>query len=235
MRSVKRENTEQAFSRNAAAVGRLLALLLIFAAAAFGQTPGPCRTPSGERIFAAETRLAELGYWIVRVDCAADDSTRQALIAFQKTQGFKRTGILTDSLTAALRTASRPAARYAGAAHVEIDITRQVLFLVGDGGAVERVLAVSTGNEKKYFDEGKWQLAHTPRGVFAIERQIAGVRRAPLGNLYNPSYFHGGVAIHGSNSVPTYPASHGCVRIPRFADAEFSRMVRIGMKVYVYD
>jgi lipoprotein-anchoring transpeptidase ErfK/SrfK len=34
-----------------------------------------------------------------------------------------------------------------------------------------------------------------------------------LGQIYRPKYFVGGVAIHGSNSVPDYPASHGCVRV----------------------
>jgi lipoprotein-anchoring transpeptidase ErfK/SrfK len=96
-------------------------------------------------------------------------------------------------------------------------------------------LPVSSGNEQKYFDEGKWQIAHTPRGTFKIERKIKGLRRASLGNLYNPNYFVNGVAIHGSASIPVFPASHGCVRIPRFADKAFSEMVWIGMSVYVYD
>jgi lipoprotein-anchoring transpeptidase ErfK/SrfK len=26
-------------------------------------------------------------------------------------------------------------------------------------------------------------------------------------------YFNGGIAVHGYTSVPTYPASHGCVRV----------------------
>ena len=32
--------------------------------------------------------------------------------------------------------------------------------------------------------------------------------------LWYPLYFKGGFAIHGYPSVPAYPASHGCVRIP---------------------
>ena len=32
--------------------------------------------------------------------------------------------------------------------------------------------------------------------------------------LYYPSYFLRGFAVHGYVDVPTYPASHGCVRIP---------------------
>ena len=34
-----------------------------------------------------------------------------------------------------------------------------------------------------------------------------------LGEIYRPKYFSGGAAVHGSNSIPDYPASHGCVRV----------------------
>lgn len=212
-----------------------IALTMIFSVMVFGQSPEQCRTPQGEKIFAAETRLSQLGYWIVRADCTADDSTRQAIFAFQKAEGLKRTGILTGGLLESMQGASRPAARYSGTVHIEIDITRQLLFWVDETGSVERILSISSGSEKRYFDEGKWQTAHTPRGIFSIERKIEGVRRARLGNLYNPNYFYRGVAIHGSNSVPPFPASHGCVRIPRFADEEFNRMIWVGIPVYVYD
>jgi lipoprotein-anchoring transpeptidase ErfK/SrfK len=110
-----------------------------------------------------------------------------------------------------------------------------VLFLTDEQGTVVRILPVSTGNEKRYFDQGQWQIAHTPRGSFKIKWKINGVRHAPLGDLYYPNYFYGGVAIHGSPSVPPSPASHGCVRIPRYADRAFSSRVPIGMEVFVYD
>lgn len=183
-----------------------------------------------------ETLLSSLGYWIVKVDGVADPSTRHAITAFQKVEGLKRTGRLSAADLESLRFASPPKAKFqTGAAHVEIDISRQVLFLTDSSGKIVRILPVSSGNEKKYFDEGKWQIAHTPRGHFRILRKINGVRKASLGNLYYPNYFHGGVAIHGSNSVPPFPASHGCVRIPRFADRAFFGMVHLGMEVFVYD
>jgi lipoprotein-anchoring transpeptidase ErfK/SrfK len=53
--------------------------------------------------------------------------------------------------------------------------------------------------------------------------------------LYYPSYFLGGIAIHGSNSIPPYPDSHGCVRVPRFADRALFRMIKMDMEVYVYE
>lgn len=195
-------------------------------------------TTKAEQILEAETLLDNLGYWIAKVDRVADASTRHALVAFQKVEKRKLTGVLSAKELEALRAATRPTPKYAGnggAAHVEIDITRQVLFLVDENGTVTRILPVSSGNEQRYFDEGKWQTAHTPRGAFQITRQIFGVRHASLGSLYYPNYFSGGVAIHGSSSVPAQPASHGCVRIPNFAAREFQQLVRVGMPVYVFD
>jgi Uncharacterized protein conserved in bacteria len=187
------------------------------------------------RTLEAKQLLAKLGYWITKVDGAYDDSTRQAVIAFQKVNGLKRTGILNDRFLETLREASSPTAKYSGPAHVEIDITRQVIFLVNDDGQITNVLSTSTGSGEKYFSDGKWERAYTPRGKFTITRQIKGVRKAPLGTIYNPSYFNGGIAIHGSNSIPVTAASHGCARIPRFADKDFVGMVYVGMPVYVYD
>jgi len=183
-----------------------------------------------------EQRLSDLGYWITKVDAKQDDSTRQAIIAFQKVEGRKRTGVLSASDAALLRNASRPTPKYAsGPAHVEVDIGRQVLFYVGDDGTVQKIVAVSTGSEKKYFDENEWQIAHTTRGNFKVQWKYNGIRKASLGDLYYPSYFNGGIAVHGSPSIPPFPASHGCVRVPLFADKALYKMMPVGTPVYVYD
>ena len=186
------------------------------------------------RLAEAETLLVNLGYWVTKVDGKADVSTRQAVIAFQKAEGLKRTGILNEDVLGRMRTATRPAAKYAGGAHVEIDLARQILMLVGDAGQVSRVLAISTGSGEWYVSQGKRQKAFTPTGEFKITRQIKGTRKAPLGSIYYPSYFHEGWAIHGSNSIPVTPASHGCARVPRFAEKELSDMLHVGMPVFVY-
>jgi lipoprotein-anchoring transpeptidase ErfK/SrfK len=205
----------------------ILTALSALASTAFGQKMSSVEI---------EQRLSDLGYWITKVDGKRDDSTRQAIIAFQKVEGRKRTGVLSAPDTELLRNASRPAAKHAsGPAHVEIDISRQVLFYVGDDGVVQRTVAVSTGNEQKYFDDNQWQVAHTTRGNFKVQWKYNGERKASLGTLYYPSYFNGGIAVHGSASIPAYPASHGCVRVPRFADKALFKMMPVGMPVYVYD
>ena len=213
----------------------LAAVILVGATSSFASGNGEAEARKAKTL-AAEQTLADLGYWITKVDGVSDDSTRQAIIAFQKVNGLKRTGVLNDEVLNAIQNASRPNAKYNdGTAHVEIDISRQVIFLVDESGQVTKVLSTSTGSGAKYVENGKTERAYTPRGHFVISRQIHGTRKAPLGTIYNPSYFNGGIAIHGSNSVPATAASHGCARIPRFADPEFVNMVTVGMSVYVYD
>lgn len=188
-----------------------------------------------EEVAEAERLLGELGYWPGVADGIWDLLSRDALVAFQKVEGRERTGRLTRSELQALRGSARPQPLEGGPAHVEIDIRRQVLFVVGDDGGVVKILPVSTGSEERYYDQGKWQRAHTPRGRFTVQRKIERWRRSTLGLLYYPCYFSGGVAVHGALSVPTYPASHGCVRIPMFAAKEFSDMVAVGTLVIVHD
>jgi lipoprotein-anchoring transpeptidase ErfK/SrfK len=47
-------------------------------------------------------------------------------------------------------------------------------------------------------------------------------------------YFLCGFAIHGYPSVPAYPASHGCVRVPMWLAPRLYRQHSHGAVVYVY-
>jgi lipoprotein-anchoring transpeptidase ErfK/SrfK len=68
-----------------------------------------------------------------------------------------------------------------------------------------------------------------------VSRKIDGWRKAPLGSLFYPNYFLGGVAIHGSPTVPAHADSHGCVRIPVYAAKEFSSITPVGTVVVVHE
>ena len=182
----------------------------------------------------AEQRLWELGYWVGPIDGKFNSASRQALIAFQQVEGRARTGNLTSTELNALLLANRPRPRFAGYGHIEIDLTRQVLFVIDETGTVSRILTVSTGNEGRYVDHGQIHRAHTPRGTFKVLRKINGWRLSSLGLLYYPSYIVNGLAVHGSLSVPTYPASHGCIRVPMFAAKELSGLMPLGIEVSVY-
>ncbi len=191
---------------------------------------------SSDDINEAERRLSELGYWTrLRDGTFTKDSLRHALIAFQKVTGRQRTGRLTTEELQAVRTANRPLPLESGHTHVEIDLARQVLFIVDREAGLTKILPVSTGNRKLFTEGGRTRRAITPTGRFTVQRKINGWRKSPLGLLYYPLYIVGGVAIHGSTSVPAWPASHGCIRVPMFAAKEFSEMTPIGTVVMVYD
>lgn len=198
-------------------------------------TSSPAQQLSKEERREAEQRLWDLGYWAGPVDGKFDSDSRHALRAFQKVERRARTGSLTSNELNALRTASRPLPRHTSYAHVEIDLKRQVLFVIDESGDVMRILPVSTGNGELYMDHGEVHRARTPAGTFKVLRKIDGWRLSSLGLLYYPSYILNGIAIHGSPSVPAHPASHGCIRVPMFAAKELSSLMPVGMEVMVYD
>jgi Putative peptidoglycan binding domain/L,D-transpeptidase catalytic domain len=182
----------------------------------------------------AEQRLADLGYWTGRIDGQWDNVSRHALIAFQKVEGLKRTGRLTPSVFEVLQNANRPKPLESGSPHIEVDLVRQVLFIVDETGTVTRILPVSTGNGKPFKSEGWVRDAITHPGRYRIFNKIPGWKKSPLGLMYYPTYFMWGTAIHGYSSVPVRPASHGCIRIPMFAAKEFYLITPMGLSVIVH-
>lgn len=213
----------------------VLLLILLFSIVSEGAVGKTRRQLTREQITKAERRLSDLGYWTGPIDGVFDSSSQHALIAFRKIEGRKRTGELTAADLEALRIAIAPQPLETSYAHVEVDLTRQVLMVVDNDGKVTHILPVCTGNEQLYQDGGRWQRAHTPRGKFVVTRKINGWRLSSLGLLYYPNYIHQGIAIHGSLTIRTYPDSHGCIRIPMFAAKRFSEMTPVGTIVVVYD
>lgn len=188
-------------------------------------------------VLALEQKLAALHYWPGQVDEAYDADTRDAVMAFQKVTGMERTGRATDDVVAAVQKTTGPPVPLVpdgGPRRVEIDLDRQVLFLY-DANSLATILAVSTGSNERFCSEGWCRRAVTPTGSFLLYSQVSGWEKSPLGWLYNSQYFNGGIAIHGSPSVPSYPASHGCVRIPMSVSEWFPEKVSIGTPVYVTD
>jgi lipoprotein-anchoring transpeptidase ErfK/SrfK len=109
-----------------------------------------------------------------------------------------------------------------------------MLSVIDESGKVTKVLPISTGSGRWYVSEGERRLAVTPTGRFRVYRKIPGWRKSPLGLMYYPVYIAGGVAIHGSPSVPRRPASHGCIRIPMYAAKVFYDSTPIGTVVLVH-
>ena len=207
-------------------------------------TAGPTlkRGNHGDAVLALEQRLEQLKYDVGKVDGKYDLQTWEGVLAFQKFTGLKRTGTATAETQLALSTAVLPAGLIpsGGLPRVEIDLSRQVL-LYFDKSGLTRVSAISSGTGHKYCATSKKSFeqvcgtARTPRGNFRIQRRIKGDRESDLGHLYNPVYFSGGFAVHGSPSVPAYPASHGCVRVTNQTADWFFETVQNGTPIYLFD
>jgi len=217
-------------------LGVFLCLVFICASSivVIGQTRTSPPTLNHAQTREAERLLAERGYWTGILDGRFDPGTQSALIAFQKWAGRNISGQLTPDEIEALRASSPPKARETGYAHVEVDLDRQVLLIVDKQDGV-KVLPVSTGSDKPFMDHGQESLAYTPRGRFVVYDKTFGWENGDLGSVYYANYITGGVAIHGFRSVPTQPASHGCIRIPMFAAREVSKLLTLGTIVLVYD
>ena len=196
--------------------------------------PAAAANASIPTVLKLQERLAELGYDVGTPDGKWGARTTYSLMAFQKVEGLIVDGQDGPQTQAALATASPPGPMLPGGSptRIEIDVARQVLFH-WVGGRLARILPVSTGNNEHYCVDGECSVAVTPGGSFRIGRKAAGLEVAPLGELWWPMYFNGGIAIHGSPSVPAYPASHGCIRIPMYAAPTFYNEVPAGTRVHV--
>ncbi|MTV27113.1 murein L,D-transpeptidase [Nitriliruptoraceae bacterium ZYF776] len=171
---------------------------------------------AAEQLVDAQTRLIDLGYLLGNADGESGPRTTAAIMAFQAVNGLSVDGVLgpeTVDVLAAPR--AEPSLQGGPATRIEVDIDRQVLHLV-EGGSRVVTLKVSTGRGGTFESAaGEVLRAETPVGTFTIDRRIQGEHQSSygIGGMWDPMYFHGPWAIHGSPNVPAGPASSGCVRV----------------------
>jgi L,D-transpeptidase catalytic domain/Putative peptidoglycan binding domain len=175
----------------------------------------------GTAVLLLQRGLDGLGY-AVPVTGYYDAGTSRAVLAFRKANGFSRIGYASQAVYATVlrgEGAFRPRFPKAGH-HVEFDWSRQVLAFVRDGRPVN-----------VYHSSSGAPATPTVFGTFSFYRKEPGTNH--LG-MVQSNYFIGGYAIHGYASVPTYPASHGCLRVPIPNAYQIDRQISLGMKIMVY-
>jgi peptidoglycan hydrolase-like protein with peptidoglycan-binding domain len=172
----------------------------------------------GRSVYLLEHRLSELQYALAAPDGYYSVDTADAVVAFQKLHGLPRTGSVDLRFWHGLQRAHVPRPNYGGD-HIEVSKERQVLFLVRDGH-VTLVVPVSTG-----------ATGNTPVGLWHVYSKVPGYNAK---EMYYSSFFVGAFAIHGYHSVPPFPASHGCVRIPLWVAQRVYSLIYYGTPVYIY-
>ncbi len=193
------------------------------------------RGDRGPAVAALQARLSRLGYWLGAPDGSFGTTTQQAVYALQKAARLTADGVYGPKSAAALSKGVLPRVRSASGHVIEINLTSGLL-MIADGGKVSTVLNTSTGGGYTYTSGGVTAVARTPTGDFRIYRSVDAMDISPLGELWRPRYFYGGYAIHGSDSVPPYPVSHGCVRLsdPAIDWIWAAGQAPIGTEVLVY-
>ena len=151
-----------------------------------------------------------------------DDATARGVLAFRKTNNMGRDGYASKAVFAKLaRGEGAFKLRYPKSGkHVEFDWSRQVLVLA-NGAKPYRTYHTSSGTPA----------TPTVFGTFKFYLQTPGTNSK---GMVHSSYFIRGYAIHGYASVPTYPASHGCLRVPIPNAAQIFNWIDIGNTIHSY-
>jgi peptidoglycan hydrolase-like protein with peptidoglycan-binding domain len=175
----------------------------------------------GLKVLLLQRGLHKLGF-AVPVTGYYDWLTSNAVNAFRKTNGMGRDGYAMKSVYAKVfRREGAYKLRYAKAGkHVEFDWSRQVLVLANKGRPY-RVYHTSSGTPA----------TPTVFGSYRFYLQTPGTNSK---GMVHSSYFIGGYAIHGYPSVPNYPASHGCLRVPIPNAASIFGWINIGDPIFLY-
>jgi hypothetical protein len=176
----------------------------------------------GQSVRLLQSELDALHY-AVPLSGSFDEGTGRALIAFRKMAGLERVAYAGGAVFGALaHGAGRFHVRYPGdGRHVEADLSKQVLALIERGGHVRTIYEMSSGKPS----------TPTVVGRFSVYSKTPGVNAK---GMVDSNYFIGGYAIHGYPEVPTYAASHGCLRVPIPDASSIFAWVQSGTRVDVY-
>jgi peptidoglycan hydrolase-like protein with peptidoglycan-binding domain len=177
----------------------------------------------GQSVRLLQSELNVLHY-VVPLSGVFDEGTGRALIAYRKMTGLERVPLAGRGVFDRLaRDAGSFHVRYRGdGRHVEADLTRQVLAEIEPGGRVRAIYTMSSGKPS----------TPTVIGRFRVYVKTPGVNSE---GMVDSNYFISGYAIHGYAEVPTFAASHGCLRVPIPNAASIFGWVHVGTPVDVYN
>jgi len=177
----------------------------------------------GQSVRLLQSELDVLHY-AVPLSGVLDEGTGRALIAFRKMTGLERIPYAGRHLFELLRRgAGKFHVRYrSDGRHVEANLTKQVLAEIEPGGRVKSIYTMSSGKPS----------TPTVIGRFRVYEKTPGENSE---GMVDSNYFIRGYAIHGYAEVPTYAASHGCLRVPIPDAPAIYSWVQAGTPVDVYN
>jgi peptidoglycan hydrolase-like protein with peptidoglycan-binding domain len=182
---------------------------------------GPGAAGPSVRLLQSELNVL---HYAVPLSGVLDEGTGRALVAYRKVTGLERVPYAGRHVFELLeRGAGSFHVHYRGdGRHVEADLTRQVLAEIEPGGRVQTIYMMSSGKPS----------TPTVIGRFRVYSKTLGTNSH---GMVDSNYFIRGYAIHGYAEVPTYAASHGCLRVPIPDASGIYAWVHEGTPVDVYN
>jgi L,D-transpeptidase-like protein len=148
--------------------------------------------------------------------------TARGILAYRKVNGMTRSFRAGKGLVKRVY-AGRGAyeVRHPGAGrHVEVPLSKQILVFAKDDKPYA-IYPISSGKSS----------TPTVTGHFTFTRQEPGYNSH---GMYYSFYFYGGYAVHGYESVPDYPASHGCIRTFIADQPEIYNRIEFGEEIFIW-
>ncbi len=175
----------------------------------------------GDVVIGFKRAMRKMGY-IANSGRCFGGKTGRGVLAYRKVNGMTRSARAGKGLVKrAFAGKGEYEVRHPDAGeHVEAPLSKQVLVFAKDDKPFA-VYPVSSGKSS----------TPTVTGHFTFIRQEPGYNSH---GMYYSFYFYGGYAVHGYESVPDYPASHGCIRTFIADQPEIYERINFGESIFVF-
>ena len=175
----------------------------------------------GKAVVGFKKGLREMGY-IANSGSCFGGKTARGVLAYRKVNNMTRSSKAGAGLVRSVYAGKGGYhVRYPNAGeHVEAPLDKQVLvFTKGDKPFA--IYPISSGKSSTPTVTGHFEFIRTEPGYNSH-------------GMYYSFYFYGGYAVHGYESVPDYPASHGCLRTFIADQPEIYNRIFFGEDIFVW-
>jgi hypothetical protein len=175
----------------------------------------------GDVVVGFKKAMRKMGY-IANDGSCFGGKTGRGVLAYRKVNGMSRSMRAGAGLVKKVYAGKGGyEVRHPGAGeHVEAPLSKQVLvFAKGDKPFA--IYPISSGKSS----------TPTVTGHYEFIRQEPGYNSH---GMYYSFYFYGGYAVHGYESVPDYPASHGCLRTFIADQPEIYNRIHLGEDIFIW-
>ncbi|HEU5063097.1 MAG TPA: L,D-transpeptidase [Solirubrobacterales bacterium] len=183
--------------------------------------PALRRGQCGDVVVGFKKAMREMGY-IANDGRCFGGKTARGVLAYRKVNGMNRSMKAGAGLVKkAFSGKGGYEVRHPGAGdHLEAPLSKQVLVFA-KGDEPYAIYPISSGKSSTPTVTGHFEMIRTEPGYNSH-------------GMYYSWYFYGGYAVHGYNSVPDYPASHGCLRTFISDQPEIYNRIFYGQDIFIW-